>query len=78
MSGLDRTEVIRRDCPDCHGNGYKNVGGVESLCGMCGGAGVLEKEVPFKFDGKRSREETAELWEIPVDELSDKGHSAGD
>jgi DnaJ-class molecular chaperone len=61
-SGLERTEIIRRDCKACFGNGYLNKGQGEVACEACGGAGQEEKEVPFKFDGQRTQEEKEALW----------------
>lgn len=73
--GIDRTEILRRDCPTCKGKGYVSQSGGESSCEPCGGAGLLEKEVPFKFDGSRSLEEVAELWGVDdPSEIEDKGH----
>lgn len=60
--GLDRTEFIRRDCPQCGGNGYVQGQGGEMACNHCGGAGFEEKEVPFKFDGERTEDELKDLW----------------
>lgn len=63
MSGIDRKEILRIDCPTCHGNGYTGVVEVsEVVCERCGGSGMLEKEVPFKFDGERSAAELQEIW----------------
>ncbi len=78
MSGIDRTEFLRRDCPTCSGNGYTQKGTDQEFCTACGGSGALEKEVPFKFDGLRSKEELAEIWGVDESELSDSGHSAGE
>lgn len=61
--GLDRTEILRRDCGNCHGHGYTNpTGTVENMCESCAGSGQEEIEVPFKFDGSRSKEELDEIW----------------
>jgi len=42
--------------------GYTGSAGGEQACDSCGGSGMVEKEVPFKFDGPRSEEEIQELW----------------
>lgn len=55
--GIDRTEFVRKECPACKGNGYKPVGMTEELCECCGGFGLIEKEVPYKFDGPRTQAE---------------------
>jgi DnaJ-class molecular chaperone len=71
MSGLDRKQTLRRDCGTCNGRGYKNSAAGEEMCDQCGGSGMLELEVPYKFDtdGKRTLEEEAQEWGIPVEEL---------
>ena len=71
---LDRKQILRRDCPTCKGNGYVNTGTGETPCEPCGGSGMLEKEVPYRFDteGKRTPEEEAEEWGVPVEELGVK------
>ncbi|MES2224973.1 MAG: hypothetical protein V4478_03225 [Patescibacteria group bacterium] len=62
--GLERTEILRKPCPQCKGHGYvTGQNGVESFCEYCMGSGTLEKEVPYKFDGERSAEEVKEIWE---------------
>jgi len=58
----DRTEFLRRDCSTCRGNGYVTVAGDETMCNDCGGSGIIEKEVPFKFDGKRTEEEINDIF----------------
>lgn len=84
MSGLDRTEILRRDCPDCRGNGFIVKNGAQEVCGTCGGSGLLEKEVPYDFEndrkGRRPADELAEIWEVDPEEVPniDKGHSTGD
>lgn len=89
MSGVDRTQVLRIDCPQCKGKGYKGTSGAETPCNGpseeagatgCGGSGVLEREVGFKFEtqGKWSVEEKAEAFGIPVEEVRDADHSTGD
>lgn len=62
-SVLDRTEILRKQCPDCKSKGYViGQGGAETICATCGGGGSLEKEVPYKFDGERSQEELDEIF----------------
>lgn len=61
--GLDRTEILRRDCRKCGGNGYTGIDPNEMPCDMCDGSGQEEKEVPFKFDGPRTSQEIREIWE---------------
>lgn len=78
MSGIDRQEILRIDCPTCFGNGYTGQGPSETMCNACGGSGMLERSVPFKFDGKRSKEEIATAFGLPVGQIRDTGHSAGD
>lgn len=81
MAGIERKQILRRDCPGCRGNGYVTIsGGEERTCERCGGAGVLELEVDYKFDthGKRTREEEAEAWGVDPSEIVDSGHSTGD
>jgi RecJ-like exonuclease len=77
MSGVDRTQILRRDCPSCQGKGYVVGSTGEAPCEACQGVGLLEKEVPYKFDtlGKRTQEEEAAEWGIPVEELKDAGHA---
>lgn len=62
MSGIDRTEILRRDCRNCGGGGYVMVNGAEELCRTCGGSGMEEKVVPYKFDGERTSEELDQIW----------------
>lgn len=62
MSGLDRVEILRRDCATCRGNGYVTKAAVEEMCSACSGSGTEEKEVPFKFDGVRTQDEINEIW----------------
>lgn len=78
MSGPDRTQVLRIDCPGCHTKGYTEKDGLQSLCERCEGTGMLEKEVGYKFEtrGHWSAEEKAEIFDMPVDEISDSGHDA--
>lgn len=82
MSGIDRTEILRRDCPTCRGNGFVTKPTGEESCAPCNGSGMIEKEVPYKFDtnGRRTPEELADIWEVPVEDIAaiDKGHSVGD
>lgn len=73
--GFLRKEILYRDCPTCRGNGYVVRGGSEEACDACGGKGLLEKEVEFKFDGPRSAEELAEIWDVPASEIVDRGHA---
>ena len=60
--GLNRTEILRRECTGCRGNGYRVINGVEQTCETCEGRGEEHKEVPYKFDGRRSPEEIEEAW----------------
>lgn len=60
--GLDRKEYLRRDCSACAGAGHFVRGGEEVPCEACGGSGMEEKEVPFKFDGPRSQQEIEDIW----------------
>lgn len=62
MSGLDRKEILRKDCGHCAGNGYTGREPDEQVCENCGGSGQVEKEVPFKFDGPRSQAEIEQAW----------------
>lgn len=62
MSGIDRTEILRRECPDCKTNGFIIVSGEEQPCTKCGGHGMIEKTVPYKFDGPREEEELDEIF----------------
>lgn len=80
MTGIDRTQYLRIDCPSCRGKGYVQTATGEESCGKCDGSGLLEKEVPFKFEsnGKWDREDIAEVFEIPVEQVVDKGHDGGD
>lgn len=80
MSGLDRTQILRIDCNTCKGKGYTTVAGAESVCASCEGRGTMEKEVPYKFEsnGRWEKDELAEVFELPVDQIVDAGHSAGD
>lgn len=57
MSGIDRKEILRRDCPECKTKCFIIVNGEEQVCTLCSGYGVIEKEVPYKFDGPRDTEE---------------------
>lgn len=79
MAGIDRTEILRIDCNACSGRGYKETPTGQESCETCGGSGMLEKEVPFRHDIKerRSVEEVAEIFGIPVEQVKDKGHDAG-
>ena len=73
----NRTEILRRDCPHCKGKGYTNGPAGEELCPEgtgCGGVGMLEREVAFKFDGPRSPEELEEIWGVSAAEIKDEGH----
>lgn len=69
---------MRRDCNACKGRGYQTKATGEEACEDCGGMGLLEKEVPYKFDGPRSKEEIAEAFGIPLEQYVDAGHSRGD
>ncbi len=82
-ANLNRTKILRRDCPRCKGNGYIEGPGGQEVCpeeGGCGGSGLLEKEVPYKFEteGRLEPEEIAEAWELPADQIIDKGHAEQD
>lgn len=80
MSGIDRKQFIRIDCPSCSGNGYVSSGMGESSCERCGGSGLLEKEIDYRFDthGKISKEDIAREFGVPVQAVRDAGHSAGE
>lgn len=80
MSGIDRQQILRVDCNTCKGKGYVTEAGSERVCGSCEGRGTIEKEVPYKFEsnGRWEKEEIAEVFELPVDQIVDAGHSAGD
>lgn len=56
----NRKEFIRKDCSDCRGEGYRSISGTESVCDNCGGSGMLEKEVSYKYDGERTPDEIEE------------------
>lgn len=78
MSGLDRKQTLRIDCNACRGNGFKSTPTGEETCSACEGSGQLTKEVDFKFHtgGKWEKEEIAEAFGIPVDQVKDDGHDA--
>ncbi|OLS15984.1 MAG: hypothetical protein RBG13Loki_0361 [Promethearchaeota archaeon CR_4] len=80
MTGIDRTQILRIDCNTCKGKGYETTSEGERACSSCEGRGTTEKEVPFKFEtnGRWEKEEIAEAFELPVDQITDAGHSAGD
>lgn len=80
MSGIDRTQILRIDCPLCKGHGYVRGALGEAPCDRCEARGVLENEVPFKFEtnGRHTREEVADAFGIGVDEVRDEGHSNGE
>ena len=61
MSGPNRQEILRKECKACFGNGYKLVGGNETVCELCGGSGSKEISVPFKEE-MRSPEEIEQLF----------------
>lgn len=56
-SGLNRTEILRKDCQHCNGNGYIITQSDERPCGNCDAIGYHEVEVPYKFDGDRTQDE---------------------
>lgn len=58
----DRKEILRVDCPTCGGQGYTTNGSSEAPCDPCGGSGMLEKEVDYKFDGRRSKDEIDRIF----------------
>jgi DnaJ-class molecular chaperone len=60
--GLERTEILRKDCSSCNGNGYIDGPHGQEGCMACGGSGMIEKEVPFKFDGVRTQDEIDGIW----------------
>lgn len=77
--GIERTQILRRDCDVCRGRGYTEKAGNQTQCDKCDGSGLLEKEVPYKFEtkGEWTPEETAEAFEISPEEFEDKGHDHG-
>lgn len=78
--GLDRKQIIRMDCPTCTARGYVVSNGSETSCEACGGSGLREKEIPFKFEtnGKLSKEELAQEFGVSTDQFKDEKHSTGD
>lgn len=83
MSGIDRTQILRIDCPKCHGNGYIRTPQGEEACpeeAGCGGSGVITREVPYKFEthGRYSKEEIAEHFGVSTEDVKDGGHSTGE
>lgn len=62
------------DCPACKGNGYVVEAGQELPCSECAGKGLLEKEVPYKFDGPRTKEEKAAIFGVSEADYKDEGH----
>lgn len=80
MSGIERVQILRIDCSTCKGRGYETVTTGERACSACEGRGVIEKEVPYKFEsnGRWEKDELAEVFELPVEQIVDAGHSAGD
>jgi len=78
--GINRQQILRIDCMVCKTRGYIVENNQETTCPKCGGSGVLEKEVPFKFEsqGRWDKDEIAEAFEIPVDQVQDRGHDGGD
>ena len=73
-------QTIRVDCPSCKGHGYNATAAGETMCTQCEGAGELQKDVPYKFEthGKWTNDEKAEVFGLPLSEVRDAGHSAGD
>lgn len=80
MSGIDRKQILRIDCNTCKGRGYVIASDGEQVCSTCQASGSLEKEVPYKFEsnGRWNKEELAEVFEVPVEQVVDAGHSAGE
>ena len=74
---IDRKLVLRNDCPDCGGKGYKNGQAGEELCDRCEGVGMLEKWVPYQVDPFEPSE-IARIFEIPESQVKDSGHSTGE
>lgn len=77
---MERTQTLRIDCPQCHGKGYIERNGVQDTCDRCEGAGMLQKEVSYKFEtqGRWSQNELAEEFGMSPSEISDSGHSSGE
>lgn len=80
MSGIDRMQTLRIDCPDCVSKGYIQKGAEQELCQRCGGSGMLERDVPFKFEtgGKWDKDDVASAFEISPDQVVDRGHDGGE
>lgn len=75
---LNRKEILRRDCRVCNGKGWTGAQGVnETFCETCGGSGMEEKEVPFRFDQTRplSAEDINEVWGEEVIKIKPVGPS---
>jgi DnaJ-class molecular chaperone len=58
----DRREILRRDCHVCSGNGYILNQYGEAVCEQCGGSGMIEKTVDYKYDGERTEEEVDDIF----------------
>lgn len=78
--GIDRQQTLRIDCIDCKGNGYVQKGAEQEMCKRCDGSGLLERDVPFKFEtnGVWDRDEIANIFEVLPDQVVDKGHDGGE
>lgn len=76
---MDRTQTLRIDCPICKTRGYIESSQGQEMCTRCEGSGLLEKEVPYKFEtqGRWDLHEKAAEFGIEVDEASDSGHDDG-
>lgn len=60
---INRDEIIRHDCPQCRGQGYKveQATGAEAPCDNCEGSGMIELTLPYRHDlGARLPEEIKE------------------
>lgn len=80
MSGIDRQQTIHVDCPKCHSRGYIETNGIQEMCASCEGAGILSKDIPYKFEtrGNLTKEEIAQEFDLPLDEVKDSGHDDGE
>jgi len=58
---INRDEIIRHDCPQCHGQGYKVKQTGEEPCDNCEGSGMIELTLPYRHDqGARLPDEIKE------------------